>query len=182
MKLLIIFGPPAVGKLTVGKLLEERTGFKLFHNHAVMDGIMHIFGRNTPAEDRLSRLVRENVIQEAAGAGIDLIFTYVWNFSRDKGRQNIDAYKQLYESRGGKVYFVELTASSEVRAERATDPERHRRKPSAPTAREISEEGETPRFTSPSPFFYPDTYLHIDTAHKTPEQIAAEIVTWQQTA
>src|SRR5688500_8223965 len=107
MNLLILFGPPAVGKLTVGKLLERQTGFTLFHNHAIMDDIMHIFGRGTPSEDRLSRVIRENVIQEAAEAQIDLIFTYVWNFSKDKGKQNIDSYKQHYESRGGKVYFVE---------------------------------------------------------------------------
>jgi len=33
MQLVIIFGPPAVGKMTVGRALAERTGFKLFHNH-----------------------------------------------------------------------------------------------------------------------------------------------------
>lgn len=58
MKLLILFGPPAVGKTTIGKLIESTTDFKLFHNHMVMDGIMHIFGVGTPSEDRLSKIVR----------------------------------------------------------------------------------------------------------------------------
>jgi tRNA uridine 5-carbamoylmethylation protein Kti12 len=32
MTLVIIFGPPAVGKMTVGLELERLTAFRLFHN------------------------------------------------------------------------------------------------------------------------------------------------------
>ena len=177
MKLIILFGPPAVGKLTVGKIVEAKTNFKLFHNHAIMDGIMHIFGRGTPAEDRLSRVVRESVIREAADAGIDLIFTYVWNFSRDKGKQNIDAYKKLYESRGGNVYFVELVAPLAIRAHRAANPTRHLQKSYAPKSADVLADDEA-RFASPSPFFYPDAYLQIDATHAAPAEIAAQIIEW----
>ena len=37
MKLVILYGPPGVGKLTVGRELAARTGFKLFHNHLTVD-------------------------------------------------------------------------------------------------------------------------------------------------
>jgi hypothetical protein len=178
MKLLILFGPPAVGKMTVGKILEEQAGFKLFHNHAIMDGIMHIFGRGSLAEDRLSRGIREQVIKQAADSNIDLIFTYVWNFSRDKGKQNIDAYKQLYESRGGEVYFVELVAPQSIRAARANDPERYRIKAYAPTSAEIAQTEQTQKFQSPSPFYYPEQYMQIDTSKKQPSIIASEIIAW----
>ena len=33
MKFVIIFGPPAVGKMTVGYELAKFTGLKVFHNH-----------------------------------------------------------------------------------------------------------------------------------------------------
>lgn len=33
MHLVVIFGPPAVGKMTVGHEPAKLTGFKLFHNH-----------------------------------------------------------------------------------------------------------------------------------------------------
>lgn len=178
MKLLIIFGPPAVGKMTVGKLIEAKTDFKLFHNHAIMDGVMHIFGRGTPAEDRLSRIIRETVIGEAADSNVDLIFTYVWNFSRDKGKQNIDAYRQLYESKGGHVYFAELTAPRAVRSERAANPERYRVKPSAPTSDEIANTEQSEHYQSPSPFFYPESYVQIDTSSTPPELIASKIIDW----
>lgn len=52
MKLLVLFGPPAVGKMTIGKAIEDRSDFKLFHNHMVMDGIMRLFGVGSESEDR----------------------------------------------------------------------------------------------------------------------------------
>ena len=35
--LVIIFGPPAVGKMTVGSKLSKLTGLKLFHNHMTIE-------------------------------------------------------------------------------------------------------------------------------------------------
>lgn len=176
MRLLILFGPPAVGKTTVGSLIETQTDFKLFHNHMVMDGIMHIFGVGTPSENRLSRIIRSEVIEEAADAGLDLIFTYVWNFAQEKGKTNIDTYKETYESRGGEVLFVELVAPLAVRIDRADHPDRRRLKAHAPEAEEVARLETALDFKSPSPFFYPEIYQQIDASDKTPEQITQEIM------
>lgn len=176
MKLLILFGPPAVGKTTIGKLIESTTDFKLFHNHMVMDGIMHIFGVGTPSEDRLSKIVRTNIIEEAASQKMNLIFTYVWNFSREKGKANIDAYKKIYESRGGEVLFVELVAPLEVRVERAGSLDRQQTKAHAPDPERVAYLEKNLGLESPSPFFYPEQYRKIDTANKTPAQTAEEII------
>lgn len=175
MKLLILFGPPAVGKTTVGQIVEQQTDFKLFHNHMVMDGVIHLFEHNSPAEERLSRLIRGSIIEEAAKSGIDLVFTYVWNFSRDKGRQNIDAYKLMYEEHGGTVQFVELVASDDERVARAGHPDRFKYKTHTATAEEVATK-DSSIFTSPSPFFYPEAYTQIDTTGKTAEQVAREVI------
>jgi broad-specificity NMP kinase len=175
MKLLILFGSPSVGKTTVGKTLETITDFKLFHNHMVMDGIMHIFGVGTPSEDRLSKLVRTQIIEEAAESNMNLIFTYVWNFDKTKGKTNIDIYKHAYESRGGEVIFVELVAPLNIRVERAGSPERKRLKAHAPDAERVNELESLLNFKSPSPFFYPNSYTQIDTTSKSPSEIAEEI-------
>ena len=174
-KLLIIFGPPAVGKTAVGKILESKTDFKLFHNHMAMDGVMHLFGVGTPSEDKLSRIIRENIIREAADLGISLIFTYVWNFAKEKGKTNIDFYKNIYESVGGKVFFVELTAPLDVRIKRASDPLRNVEKKYAPNQERVKFLEEALNFTSPNPFFYPESYLKIDTTHLSPEEITLKI-------
>ncbi len=174
-KLLIIFGPPAVGKTAVGKILESKLDFKLFHNHMVMDGVMHLFGVGTPSEDKLSRIIRENIIKEAADNNINLIFTYVWNFKKEKGKNNIDIYKDLYEKSGGEVVFVELTAPLSVRAERANDNMRNVEKKYAPNKERVIALEETSSFISPTPFFYKN-YIKINTDNKTPESIADEII------
>ena len=176
MRLLILFGPPSVGKATIGRIVEAKTDFKLFHNHMVMDGIMHIFGVGTPSEDRLSKLVRTQIVEEAADAGIDLIFTYVWNFGLEKGKVNIDAYKDIYEKNGGEVLFVELVAPLNVRIERASHPDRKRLKAHAPDAKRVEQLEASLDFNSPSPFFYPDAYARIDTTDKSPEQTAQEVI------
>jgi hypothetical protein len=43
MTLVIIFGPPAVGKMTVGLELQRLTGFGLFHNHMTVDPVIRLF-------------------------------------------------------------------------------------------------------------------------------------------
>ncbi len=43
MKLVFIYGPPAVGKLTVATELVKLTGFKLFDNHVSIDFVKSVF-------------------------------------------------------------------------------------------------------------------------------------------
>lgn len=174
-KILIIFGSPAVGKTTVGRIIESKSDFKLFHNHMAMDSVMHLFGVGTPSEDKLSRIIRESVIKEAAEVGMNLIFTYVWNFAKEKGKTNIDFYKNIYESSGGQVIFVELVAPVDVRAKRASHPMRNAEKKYAPNRDRVLFLENNLNFTSPDPFFY-QNYTKIDTENKTPEAIAEEIL------
>jgi len=37
MRIIILYGPPATGKLTLAKSITKRTGYKLFDNHHTMD-------------------------------------------------------------------------------------------------------------------------------------------------
>lgn len=39
MKVVLLYGPPAAGKLTVAEELEKLTGFKLFHNHLTVNPV-----------------------------------------------------------------------------------------------------------------------------------------------
>lgn len=43
MKLVVIIGPQAVGKMTVGHELEKITGLKLFHNHSSIEVVLPYF-------------------------------------------------------------------------------------------------------------------------------------------
>lgn len=44
MKLVFIIGSGAVGKMTVGQALMQKTGFRLFHNHMMIEPVLKIFG------------------------------------------------------------------------------------------------------------------------------------------
>ena len=41
MKFILLFGPQAVGKMTVGQELAKITDLKLFHNHMTIDLVSH---------------------------------------------------------------------------------------------------------------------------------------------
>ena len=43
MKLVLIHGAPAVGKLSVARELAKLTGFRLFHNHLTVDLVSAVF-------------------------------------------------------------------------------------------------------------------------------------------
>lgn len=175
MKLLILIGPPAVGKASVGRLIAEKTNFKLFHNHMIMDGVIDLFGVGTPSEDKLSKLIRSEVIKESAEAGMDLIFTYAWNFGSEKGKKNITAFKDVYESKGGEVIFVELIASLDTRLKRAETPERKKTKMHAPNGERVAHLDSIFNYKSPRPFYF-GNYTQIDTTNRNAEDVADEII------
>ena len=47
MRLVFLYGPPAVGKLTVAKALARLTGYKVFHNHLTIDLVASILDWGT---------------------------------------------------------------------------------------------------------------------------------------
>ncbi|PCD01763.1 shikimate kinase [Sphingomonas spermidinifaciens] len=76
MTLLLLHGPPASGKLTIGRIVAERTGFALFHNHLVVDAVTALFPFGSEPFVRLREATWLALLGEAAAAGRDTIFTF----------------------------------------------------------------------------------------------------------
>ena len=116
MKLTIIHGPPAAGKLTVANAIAERTGFKVFHNHLSIDCVRPVFEFGAPEFWRVIGDVRDVVITAAVREGVNLIHTFCYEFGTD------DAYfRKLIgtaEDNGGETYLVLLTCDDEERKRR----------------------------------------------------------------
>jgi hypothetical protein len=130
MKLVIIFGPHAVGKMTVGQELAKITGLKLFHNHMTIELVANFFSYGTAQGKRLVSLFRQEIFEEVSKSDLDgLIFTYMWAFDEKSDWDYIDNVCSLFESRGSEVYFVELEADFDVRIERNKTPNRLENKP-----------------------------------------------------
>ena len=64
-ELLLITGPPAVGKMTVGRAICARSDFRLFHNHHTVEPLLEVFGHGTPPFERLTMEFRRRVLEEA---------------------------------------------------------------------------------------------------------------------
>ena len=62
MHFVFVFGPPAVGKMTVGRELASLTGYKLLHNHAPIEPLLEIFEFGSPSFGRLVNQFRRGVI------------------------------------------------------------------------------------------------------------------------
>lgn len=121
MHLVVIFGPPAVGKMTVGHELTKLTGYKLFHNHMTVEPVLDIFAFGSPPYDRLVTAFRRMIMEEAADSGLPgLVFTFVWGLELDSDRELVSSYVDLVEGRGGRVSFVELYAEQAERIARNT--------------------------------------------------------------
>lgn len=119
MHLVVLFGPPAVGKMTVGHELCRLTGYRLFHNHLTIEPFLGIFEFGSPSFGRLSSEFRWRVIEEAIASDLPgLVFTFVWGLELEEDRDLVQGYVDLVEEAGGRVSFVELAAPLAIRQER----------------------------------------------------------------
>jgi hypothetical protein len=130
MKLIHIFGPQAVGKMTVGQELAKITELKLFHNHMTIDLVGHFFDYSSKEGKRLVNLFRQEIFEEVSKSDLyGMIFTYVWAFDLESDWNFVRQVSELFESRGGTVYYVELEADLEERLARNKTPNRLEHKP-----------------------------------------------------
>jgi hypothetical protein len=119
VELVIIFGPPAVGKMTVGYELCKRTGYKLLHNHMTVEPLVEIFDFGSPPFVRLSAEFRRRIVEEAIEAGLPgLVLTFVWGLDLASDSELIRSYFDVVESRDSRVHLVELYADQEERLRR----------------------------------------------------------------
>ncbi|MFP3847083.1 DEAD/DEAH box helicase family protein [Priestia filamentosa] len=129
MKFVLIFGPQAVGKMTVGNELAKITDLKLFHNHMTID-LLTPFFEFSPKMWRLSSLFREEIFSSFASSDkYGMIFTYVWAFNQKEDWEDVEKMCSIFSSKGAEIYFVELEAGVEERLKRNRTPYRLEQKP-----------------------------------------------------
>ncbi|WP_042220698.1 AAA family ATPase [Oceanobacillus manasiensis] len=131
MKFVLITGPQAVGKMTVGQELAKITDLKLFHNHMTIDLVSHFFDYDTKEGKRLVNLFRQEIFEEVAKSDLyGMIFTYLWAFNLQADWDYVKRVTQLFESKGATVYYVELEAGLGERIQRNKSSNRLEHKPS----------------------------------------------------
>ncbi len=179
--LVVLFGPPAVGKMTVGLELADRTGLLLFHNHMSIEPALKLFPFGSPPFNRLVSSFRDQVFDEVVrGDGPGLIFTYVWALDEAGDRRFIDGLMARFAAKNARVHFVELFASLDERLRRNRTELRLAEKPSKrdvdASERRVLENDRRYRLNTDGDFFYPEHHLRIDNTNREASDVADEIV------
>ena len=86
MKLVIIVGPHAVGKMTVGQELCALTGMKLFHNHMFKDTIHTIFPDEKNRWELLELVRNEVFVRFAESNQLGMVFTFMPAYNKPSNR------------------------------------------------------------------------------------------------
>lgn len=171
--LVYLYGPPAVGKLTVATDLHALTGMRLFHNHLTVDAIRPVFEFASPPFSEVIHRLRLDVFETAARNEVDVIFTNnsVWGVPNGRALfvEFATEARRRVEHAGGRVVFVQLTAPFHVLEDRVTaDTRRERGKLTRrERLRELLEQ------LDPSPLHADD--LVIDTAALAPLAAAQKV-------
>jgi hypothetical protein len=178
--LVMLVGPPAVGKMTVGHALAARTGLRLFHNHHTIDLVLRFFPFGSAPFQRLVGEFRRRVFEEVAASDLPgLIFTFVWAFDDPRDAAAVEAWSTIFRDRGGRVVFAELEASQEERLRRNETEFRLAEKPFkrdlvASRARLLDDDARH-RLNSGGVFDQRPDWFRLDTTAMAPEEAAERI-------
>ncbi len=112
---MFLYGPPAVGKLTVARAIADRLPFKILHNHVTIDAVTEVLPFGSETFWRVVGRFRRDLVEAAAEENIDLIYTFVF---APGDEQHVTDVVSSYEKAGGAVSFVQLLAPREVLLER----------------------------------------------------------------
>ena len=179
--LVIILGPHAVGKMTVGQALAQMTGLRLFHNHMSIELTRKLFSHDESEWQILNEGIRQTVFELfAKGSFPGLIFTYMCAFDLQSEFDYLQNLIALFASNGADCYVVELCADFNVRLERNKSENRLYHKESkrdlAWSEAEMRATSEKYRLNSYDGESLPfENYLKIDNTNLSPEETAIRI-------
>ena len=181
MHFLVLFGPPAVGKMTVGDELTRLTGIPVFHNHLSIEPVLRFFPFGTPQFRRLVDSFRINLMQEVANSDLPgLIFTFVWSLTHEDDARFIDDICGLFGQVGADIALVELKADLDERLRRNKGENRLLEKPSkrdiAASEKRLLETEKIHTMNSDGTVPLGYRHIVIDNTHLSAAEVAAQIV------
>ena len=177
MKLVVIFGSGAVGKMTVGQELMKITDLRLHHNHMVIEPVIEIFGKVVSS---VGNRIREVIFDEFVKTDLyGMIFTYMLALDIQSDIENLDRLVDIFRCRGADIYYVELVAPQEIRLRRNATENRLNHKASkrdvAASNLRLQREDANYRLVSNDGEITFENYIKIDNSNLTPDVVAEMI-------
>ncbi len=122
MNLVLIYGPFASGKLTIGRELQKLTGYKFLENNAVNKPPMQVFPFGTNVFKRISGKIRLDICREAASHKVNLITSLVYLEGEDD--DYIRELAKVVGDEGGIVHFIRVKCKEEELLRRVSNKSR----------------------------------------------------------
>ena len=180
MKFIIITGPQAVGKMTVGQELTKITNLKLLHNHMTIELLTKIFDYSRESFRKLNEEFRMQIFREFAKSEEEgIIFTTTWDFYDKEEWDRINKYIQIFRKRNAEIYIVELEANLKERLKRNKMENRLLNKPSKRnlewSEKDLLKSVEKYRFNSKENEINEKNYIKIDNTNIPADFVAQKI-------
>lgn len=178
--LIVITGPIAVGKMTVAEALKEKIGYNLMVNHDSIEVSDKIFGFATPAQKEFNKLIRISAFDISVKYNESMIFTIKVDFNDNNELDYLNEIKAKFEKTGGTFYFVELSASVDIRLERNVTPNRLEKKKSKQdlewSKRNLLYSQEKYRMNTNENEYWFENHIKINNENLSPEEVAQMII------
>jgi len=177
MKLVVLLGPGAVGKMTVGQELMKITDLRLHHGHMEIEPIMEIFGYFHPAANIAARKAIFTEFAKTDEYG--LITTFMCNFDQPFSLIALFELIEIFEKVDAEIYCVELVAEQETRLARNATENRLSQKASKRdlewSSERIRYEDKNYRLQSKKGELPFENYMKIDNTNLEPQTVAQMI-------
>ncbi|ABM34262.1 AAA family ATPase [Paracidovorax citrulli] len=177
-KIVMLYGPPAVGKLTVGKELAKKFSAALFHNHLTHDIAIVLLGDNSSFESRRQfacRLRLNAIALLLESDPRDIITTFCYEGPHDDWY--IDGLKALCAEHQATPYFIQLKARNDQLMDRVENADRR-------AFRKVNSGEQLAAILERCAYGIPiraDNHLCMDTSDLLPDEVAGEITEWLAT-
>lgn len=178
--LMVITGPQAVGKMTVGKAIKEKIGYSVSTNHDSLEMPARIFGWGSPSFKSLRDMIRKEVFDLAIKNDVNLIFTYIIDFNDENDVKYVDDLKKKFEKNGGNFYLVELETNLDERLKKNVTEDRLQEKPTKRDVersnKELVDSMDKYRMNSNEGEIKYENYVRIDNSNLSPEEVANIVI------
>ncbi len=172
MKIIIIHGAPAVGKLTVAQALAKKTGYMILHNHMTIDLAVQLFPFGSTSFYRLIQKLRLTILEEVAKVGYTGI---IWTTGLPNNPEIRTFYKKLdkfMKRKGGSTHYVHIVCDFEEQKKRVKNVSRKKfGKPQT-----IEQLKKTMREIDFTPGHLGGSTLRIDNTYLSPQKVAEQIM------